>query len=64
MIIKKTDKVLVKLRQLRCLNKIIRSIALLPLYTVAPLTGMFIPVGGYALPKNKLAYGIINFFVV
>jgi len=64
MIIKKTGSVLVKLGQLCCLNKVIRAIALLPLCRVAPLTGILIPVGGHALPKNKVPYGIINFFVV
>jgi len=64
MIINKSVKVLVKLGQRSCLNKIKEAIALLPLCCVAPLTGMRIPVGGHALPKNKIPYGIINFFVV
>ena len=64
MIINKSVKVLVKLGQRSCLNKIKEAIALLPLCCVVPLTGMHIPVGGHALPKNKIPYGIINFFVV
>ena len=63
-IIKKTGKVLVKLVQLRCLKQISEAITLLPLLSVIPLTGIFIPVGGHALSKNKIPYGIINFFVV
>ena len=64
MIINNRMKVLVKLGQLRCLNKVKETIALLSLCSVVPLTGMHIPVGGHALPKNKIPYGIINFFVV
>ena len=64
MIISERIKVLIILGQLRCLNKIKEAIALLSLCCVVPLTGMSIPVGGHALPKNKIAYGIINFFVV
>ena len=61
MIINKRVKVLVRIGQLSCLNKIKEAIALLPLCCVVPLTGMHIPVGGHALPKNKVAYDIINF---
>ena len=63
-IIKKTDKVLVQLGQRSCLNKIKEATALLPLCCVVPLTGILITVGDHALPKSKIAYGIINFFVV
>ena len=62
--IKKTDSVLVNLGQLRCLKQMRDTIALLPLFSVAPLTGILIPVGGHALSKNQIPYGIINFFVV
>ena len=62
--INKEIKVLVRLEQLRYFNKIKEAIALLPLCCVVPLTGMHIPVGGHALPKSKIPYGIINFFVV
>ena len=64
MIINKRVKVLVRIGQLSCLNKIKEAIALLPLCSVIPLTGMHIPVGSHASPKNKIPYSIINFFVV
>ena len=60
MIINKKIKVLVKLEQLRCLNKIKEAIALLPLCCVAPLTGISIPVGGHALPKNKISKRVVQ----
>ena len=62
--IKKTGSVLVNLGQLHCLKQTREAIALLPLCSVIPLTGMRIPVGSHALPKNKIPYGIINFFIV
>ena len=64
MMMKKIGENLVKLGQLRCLKQIRAAIALLPLCCVILLTGMLIPVGGHALPKNKIPYGIINFFIV
>ena len=54
-------KVLARVGQRSCLNKIKEARALLSLCSVIPLTGMHIPVGGHALPKNKVAYDIINF---
>ncbi len=65
MIINKLNQIYIKLEQLRCLNKDIRkTIALLPLSIVIPLTSMSILVGSHALPKNKITYGIIKFFIV
>ena len=57
-------KVLARVGQRSCLNKIKEARALLSLCSVIPLTGMHIPVGGHALPKNKIPYGLINFFAV
>ena len=53
-------KALVRLEQRSCLNKIKEAIALLPLCCVVPLTGMHIPVGGHALPKNKISKRIVS----
>jgi len=64
MTLTKNMKALVRTGQRSCLNKIKEAIALLPLCCVVPLTGMHIPVGGHALPKSKIPYGIIIFFGV
>ena len=56
MMVRKISAILVKLGQLRCLKQIREAIALLSLCSVAPLTGIFIPVGGHASLMKKLVF--------